>query len=96
MFHPNQLDPNWYTFFIHKIICSSNNYKIFHGSDSLDIPYLYFDLLNNNTKLIKKFNKKFIDTKYLCEFDYFRQNLNLGKCKIYSILNYNSLLKMKL
>ena len=87
LFDPNQLNKNWRTFFVQKIICSENSYKILHGSDSLDIPYLYHELLENNVNFIKKFTKNFIDTKFLCEYNYYRQGTELGKCKIYHILN---------
>jgi len=101
MFHPTQLSSNWKLFFVQKIICNLNCYKILHGSDSLDIPYLYNGLLFNNKKYIKKFTSRFIDTKFLCEYKYYMNNLLLGKCKIYHILKdenvitnakYNSLL----
>lgn len=86
MFDPKQLSSNWKLFFVQKILCNLNCIKILHGSDSLDIPYLYSDLLYNNTKNIKKFNERFIDTKYLCEYKYYSNNQSLGKCKIYHVL----------
>jgi hypothetical protein len=102
MFNPNQLSHNWKLFFIQKILCNLNCYKILHGSDSLDIPYLYGDLLFNNNKYIEKFTSRFIDTKFLCEYKFYIKNLELGKCKIYHVLKddgiitkvkYNELLK---
>lgn len=86
MFDPVQFNENWKLFFVQKIICNLGCYKILHGSDSLDIPYLYYELLYNDIKYIEKFNKMFIDTKFLCEFKYYVNNMDLGKCKIYHVL----------
>lgn len=102
MFDPIQLSKNWKLFFAQKIICNLNCYKILHGSDSLDIPFVYQELLYNDVKFIKKFNQRFIDTKFLCEYRYYSNNLDLGKCKIYNVLKddgiiteskYNALLE---
>lgn len=86
LFDPKQFDSKWKQFFAHKIICSDNTYKILHGSESLDTPYIFEDLLENNVNLIKKYTKNFIDTKFLCEYSYFQKNEELGKCKIYYVL----------
>ena len=88
LFHPDQFSDSWKNFFINGIICKSRVFKILHGSDSLDIPYIYNELLNGDKELIIKFNKYFIDTKFICEFNYFNKNMELGKCKInYLLLN---------
>lgn len=92
IFDPKQLKGNWNTFFVQKIICNENCYKILHGSDSLDIPYLYNELLYNDSKFIIKFNKKFIDTKFLCEYKYFLESDTLGKCKIYHVLKNDEII----
>ena len=42
---------------------------------------LVSDYLQNSNNL-----KNFIDTKFLCEYNYYTQGLELGKCKIYYIL----------
>jgi hypothetical protein len=95
MFNPNQLSHNWKLFFIQKILCNLNCYKILHGSDSLDIPYLYSELLFNNNKYIQKFTSRFIDTKFLCEYKYYVKNLNLGKCKIYHVLKDDGIITIR-
>lgn len=92
VFDPKQLDRNWNMFFVQKIICNENCYKILHGSDSLDIPFIYNELLYNDPKFIIKFNKKFIDTKFLCEYKYYSQNNDLGKCKIYHVLKNDGII----
>lgn len=94
---PNQLSSKWKIMFTEKILCNSNVVKILHGSDSLDIPYVYNELLESNKKLITKFNKSFIDTKFLCEYSYYDKNLPLGKCKInYVLVNENVITETKL
>jgi len=95
MFNPKQLSENWKLFFIQKILCNLNCYKILHGSDSLDIPYLYGDLLFNNNKYIEKFTSRFIDTKFLCEYKFYNQNIDLGKCKIYHVLKDDNIITLK-
>jgi hypothetical protein len=49
-----------------KLLCSRNYIKILHGSESLDLPYV-FKLLNNNAKYFTKFIKYFVDTRFMCE-----------------------------
>ena len=95
MFDPIQLNSNWKLFFVQKIICNLNCYKILHGSDSLDIPFVYHELLYNDPKYIKKFNEKFIDTKFLCEYKYFSNDQVLGKCKIYNVLKDDGIISEK-
>jgi hypothetical protein len=68
------------------IICNFNIKKILHGSDSLDIPYMFNVMLEKNTDLIHKFSLALIDTRFICEY----YKLNLGdrsdnKCTIYDI-----------
>lgn len=86
LFDPNQLNYKWKNLLTERILCHNMVYKILHGSDSLDIPFIYQELLENNIDLIKNFNISFIDTKFLCEFSYFIKNKELGKCKINYLL----------
>jgi len=58
--------------------------KILHGGESLDIPFL-FDQLLKTEKNIKKFCKNLFDTKYLCEL-YHLQHQKISKCSIYFML----------
>jgi len=94
LFHPDQFTKKWKKFFVNKILCG-NVYKILHGSDSLDIPYVYNNLLSDNPELITKFNKYFIDTKFLCEYQFYENNLDLGKCKIYYFLLNEKIITQK-
>ena len=59
-------------------------YKILHGSESLDIPYIYNQLLITKDK-IDKFCVNFYDTKYLCEYNMIENNITT-KCSIYDLL----------
>ena len=82
--NPTELDPNISRNFIDMIICNRRINKILHGSDSLDIPYMYAQLLENDTDKILEFTKSLIDTRFLCEY----YKLNKGdesdnKCSIY-------------
>ena len=95
IFNPSQFSDKWLTFFSEKILCANKVYKILHGSDSLDIPFVYNNLLNANPQLIEKFNQYFIDTKYLCEYHYYIRNLELGKCKIYNVLLNENVINQK-
>lgn len=85
LFNPDQFSTKWRKLFCNKILCG-DIYKILHGSDSLDIPFVYENLLSNDPLLIKKFNNYFIDTKFLCEYKFYEKNEELGKCKIYHVL----------
>lgn len=93
---PDIFKKNWRKFFINYILCRKNIYKILHGSDSLDIPYIYNTLLESDINLILKFTKYFIDTKFLCEYSNYKKFNEIGKCKIYYILlNENIISKNK-
>ncbi len=58
--------------------------KIIHGGESLDIPYLYNQLFNNNIEYIINFSNNLYDTKYLCEYNHIINNKK-GKCSIYDL-----------
>jgi hypothetical protein len=59
-------------------------YKIIHGGESLDLPYLFDNIIENEYDR-NKFCTKLIDTRYLCEYINTSINLNF-KCKIYDLL----------
>jgi len=67
-----------------KLLTNKYIYKILHGSESLDIPYLFNQLLIK-TENINNFCKNFYDTKYLCEY-YNIENEIIEKCSIYELL----------
>lgn len=84
MVSPNELEPVMTENWINLIICNDFIKKILHGSDSLDIPYMYEHMLDNDPDKIIKFTNTLIDTRFLCE--YYKSN-KLGstdsKCSIY-------------
>jgi hypothetical protein len=64
--------------------------KILHGSESLDIPYLFNQLLITKEN-IDNFCHKFYDTKYLCDYSYLEAGVK-GKCSIYNLLADNKVI----
>jgi len=71
--------------FVRLIMCNKFIIKILHGSDALDIPYIYRRLFAEDAGLFVKFMQGFIDSKYVCEF--YRLNLQTNpdnKCSIYT------------
>ena len=87
VFDPNSLDSPQTKYLIDYMFTSKYIYKIGHGSDSLDIPYLFQELFMNNTTYIYSFITKVIDTRFLCEY----QKNTVGgdkKCSIYDALLY--------
>lgn len=77
-----------------KLFLNKNVYKVFHGADSLDIPYLFSKVFNNNKDQILQFMKKYIDTRFLCE--YVRNSKKEeGKCSIYDGMLYMGTINKK-
>lgn len=63
-------------------------YKILHGGESLDIPYMFSQLLIKQN-LIDKFCHNFYDTRFLCEYYHIENNINY-RCSIYfPLLEHN-------
>jgi hypothetical protein len=87
MIQPNYFDHRTTKFFINNILCNTNITRILHGSDSLDIPYIYNDLLNNNKNNIINFTKTLIDTRFICEYIKIKNNES-SNCSIYDALHY--------
>lgn len=79
-----------------KYVFCSKIIKIIHGSDSLDIPYTYKEILNNDNKKITKFLNYLVDTRFLCEITkiihnkvdekYILNKTYNKKCSIYNAL----------
>ena len=63
---------------------------ILHGSDSLDIEYIFnfFKSLNLRNKF-NLFLKNTIDTRFLCEFQKYKLNYENNKCSLYIALLYS-------
>lgn len=74
-----------------KIFLNDDIYKIFHGADNLDLPYIYKYVLNNNPTYIIQFMHKFFDTRFYCE--YIRKGNNKpGKCGLYDLFKYSNVI----
>jgi hypothetical protein len=86
---PNKLSFNDKNEMIKYILCS-NVTKIFHGSDSLDYPHIYDDLLKRNNNLFIQFINHSIDTRFLCEISkqiMKRSGIHVSnRCSIYNAL----------
>ncbi len=85
---------------IFKNLLISDCIKILHGSESLDLPYLFDNIITNNNDR-NNFCNNLIDTRYLCEYYNSSNNID-SKCKIYDLLlnmkviskkKYNKLMK---
>jgi hypothetical protein len=63
-------------------------YKVLHGPDSLDIPYMYDVMFEKNQEIILAFTKKLIDTRFLCEYAKYGAEIGDRKCSIYDALEY--------
>jgi hypothetical protein len=79
LFYPPNIDKNIFR----KLLTADNIIKILHGSESLDLPYLYSNILNETD--IENFCKNLFDTRYMCEYYNSINNID-GKCKIYDLL----------
>lgn len=72
---------------IFKKLLISDCIKILHGSESLDLPYLFDNIItNDNDNDWDKFCNNLIDTRYLCEYYNSSNNIINGKCRIYDLL----------
>lgn len=71
-----------------KTIFISPIYRIIHGGDTLDIPFIYEDLFMQNTEYMEKFLNGLYDTRYLCEYIKIYDNYVDKKCSIYNALLY--------
>lgn len=70
---------------VHFMFCNRYIYKILHGSDAQDIPYIYKELLKGDKKKIIKFMRRYIDTRWLCEYyKLSRSEVSDSKCSIYN------------
>lgn len=67
-----------------KLLTDPTIIKILHGGESLDIPYLLNQLLENDIDMIKNFLNNLYDTKYLCEYKHIEENQK-RKCSIYDL-----------
>ena len=84
MFYPPELTKEQNNILI-KLLTNKNIIKILHGGESLDIPYLFDQVLKTRDN-IENFCCNLLDTKYLCEYGHIETNSNIVKCSIYYLL----------
>ena len=92
VFYPPELNDSEIGVLI-ELITNVHMIKILHGGESLDIPYL-FDQVLKDKKLINFFCKNLFDTKYLCEYAHIEKSF-IGKCSIYYLLEDNKIITNK-
>ena len=84
LFYPPDLSKDQNKILIN-LLTDRNIIKILHGGESLDIPYLFDNILINE-KNKSLFCLSFVDSRYLCEFYHLENNIEDGKCKINYLL----------
>lgn len=95
IFNPNELDGIQTDFIIKFMFTSNSIVKIVHGSDSLDIPYLFQEFFMGNHLYIYDFIKNIIDIRFLCEYNKITVNYSDKKCSIYDALLYFNVINKK-
>lgn len=95
VFDPSDLSTKQSNYLIAHLFTSKYIIKLLHGSDSLDIPYIFQDLFMGNTTYIFDFLCNLIDTRFMCEYSKIidsNDNSKKGdinkKCSIYDALLY--------
>ena len=83
VFYPPELNKEQQLVLI-DLLTNKHIIKILHGGESLDIPYL-FDQVLKTTNNINNFCENLFDTKYLCEYAHLEKNI-IKKCSIYYLL----------
>lgn len=87
VFYPPELSKEQTNVLI-KLLTDKYIIKILHGGESLDIPYL-FDQVLKTKENIENFCSNLLDTKYLCEYGHIEMPEQLDKpkkCSIYYLL----------
>jgi hypothetical protein len=87
--YPPELPKHDLTILI-KLITEPIIFKILHGAESLDIPYMFNQLVNDK-KLIEGLCSNFYDTKFLCDYSHIF-NKKQGRCSIYYLLTENNVI----
>ena len=77
LFYPPDLSANQLEIF-RELLNNKNIRFILHGGESLDLPYIFSNILTKNRF---PFLSNLIDTRYLCDY-YHNENNIEGKCKI--------------
>lgn len=82
--HPEELTETMMENFIYCIMCNKYIRKIVHGSDALDMPYVYDKMLKGEPRQVMRFTRTLIDTRFLCEYYKLnRKEVQDDKCRVY-------------
>ena len=85
--NPGEFNQENKEYLIKFLMTNQSIYKILHGCDSLDLPFMYDILFENNKDYIYEFTKNVYDTRFFCE--YYKLTINEDKkCSIYDALLY--------
>lgn len=85
--NPAELNETKKVILIKYLMKNRKIFKILHGADSLDVPYMYYEMFDSDKSTIRDFTSRYIDTRFLCE--YFKIHQDDGKkCSIYDALLY--------
>jgi len=76
------------------LFTSSDIIRILHGGESLDVPYLFTEVLTDNSDRIK-FCNSLVDTRFMCEYYNAYYNLTNNKCRIYELLKQMKVIDKK-
>jgi len=90
---PSLMGKKIHDVFIDLNIINTKITKILHGSDSKDLPYIYEQMLGNDSQKIIKFTRSMIETRWICE--YYKLNngdSNDNKCDLYHAVWYFKLI----
>jgi hypothetical protein len=89
LLNPETLEPK-YLEILKRVMSIRRVIKILHGSESLDIPYLYNQLLISK-KYVTNFSKNFFDTKLICDYIKLESGQNIS-CSIYDLLDSSNII----
>ena len=92
VFYPPELSEDYKNVLI-KLLTNNYIIKVLHGAESLDIPYLFNQLLIED-ELIDKFCMNFYDTRFLCDYYHINNNIK-GRCSIYYLLLEHKIINEK-
>lgn len=80
---------------ISTVFVQNYTYKIMHGSDSMDIPYIYEELFQKNTEQMFNFTKYLVDTRFLCEYFKIAIKYKDTKSSLYNALSFFNVINKK-
>jgi hypothetical protein len=88
VFNPTMLNSQNTLYLIKYYFISKHVIKLVHGSDSLDVPYLFHEMFAGNTEFIYSYIINVIDTRFYCEYSKTSIDFTDKKCSIYDALLY--------